>query len=143
VTLRNPASKLLYASKNFSLACADPLPRQRGLYFGILGGVYAIAISSGPLIGGVIAENIGWRWCFYINLPLQGISFALLVFFLHVHDPRTEIIKGLMAVDWLGSIALTGSVVMLLLGLQYGGEIHPWGSAIVVCRLRNNQVKTI
>jgi hypothetical protein len=131
--LRNPASKLLYASKNFSLACADPLPRQRGLYFGILGGVYAIAISSGPLIGGVIAENIGWRWCFYINLPLQGISFALLVFFLHVHDPRTEIIKGLMAVDWLGSIALTGSVVMLLLGLQYGGEIHPWGSAIVVC----------
>ncbi|KAJ4375353.1 hypothetical protein N0V83_002439 [Neocucurbitaria cava] len=108
-------------------------PRQRGLYFGILGGVYAIAISSGPLIGGVLAENIGWRWCFYINLPFQGIAFALLVFFLHVHDPRTEIIKGLMAVDWLGSIAITGSVFMLLLGLQYGGEVYPWSSAIVVC----------
>ncbi|EPE33744.1 MFS general substrate transporter [Glarea lozoyensis ATCC 20868] len=108
-------------------------PRQRGLYFGILGGVYAIAISSGPLIGGVIAENIGWRWCFYINLPFQGIAFALLVFFLHVHDPRTEIIKGLMAVDWLGSLTLTASVLMLLLGLQYGGEVHPWDSAIVLC----------
>jgi MFS family permease len=115
------------------LECADPLPRQRGLYFGILGVVYAIAISSGPLIGGVIAENIGWRWCFYINLPFQGISFALLVFFLHVHEPRTEIIKGLMAVDWLGSMALTASVVMILLGLQYGGQVHPWDSAIVVC----------
>ncbi|KAK2593323.1 hypothetical protein QQS21_008966 [Conoideocrella luteorostrata] len=108
-------------------------PRQRGLYFGILGGVYAIAISSGPLIGGTLAENIGWRWCFYINLPFQGIAFALLAFFLHVHDPRTEIIKGLMAVDWLGSIAITGSVLMLLLGLQYGGEVYPWSSAIVVC----------
>ncbi|KAF7590498.1 hypothetical protein BBP40_002795 [Aspergillus hancockii] len=108
-------------------------PRERGLYFGILGGVYAIAISSGPLIGGALAENIGWRWCFYINLPFQGIAFALLVFFLHVHDPRTEIIKGLMAVDWLGSIAITGSVLMLLLGLQYGGEVYPWSSAIVVC----------
>ncbi|TVY88286.1 MFS-type transporter [Lachnellula willkommii] len=108
-------------------------PRQRGLYFGILGGVYAIAISSGPLIGGALAENIGWRWCFYINLPFQGIAFALLVFFLHVHDPRTETIKGIMAVDWLGSIAITGSVLMLLLGLQYGGEMYPWSSAIVVC----------
>ncbi|KAA8642698.1 uncharacterized protein ATNIH1004_009450 [Aspergillus tanneri] len=108
-------------------------PRERGLYFGILGVVYAIAISSGPLIGGALAENVGWRWCFYINLPFQGISFALLVFFLHVHNPRTEIIKGLMAVDWLGSIAITGSVLMLLLGLQYGGEVYPWGSAIVIC----------
>lgn len=125
--------KLLYASKDCSLECADPLPRERGLYFAFLGGVYAVAISSGPLIGGALAENVGWRWCFYINLPFQGIAFALLVFFLHVHDPRTEIIKGLMAVDWLGSIAITGSVLMLLLGLQYGGEVHPWSSAIVVC----------
>ncbi|KAB8226944.1 major facilitator superfamily domain-containing protein [Aspergillus alliaceus] len=105
-------------------------PRERGLYFGILGGVYGIAISSDPLIGGALAENIGWRWCFYINLPFQGIAFALLLFFLHVHDPRTEIIKGLMAVDWLGSIAITGSVLMLLLGLQYGREVYPWSSAI-------------
>ncbi|KAF3384619.1 hypothetical protein F1880_002778 [Penicillium rolfsii] len=95
-------------------------PRERGLYFAFLGGVYAVAISSGPLIGGALAEKIGWRWCFYINLPFQGIAFALLVFFLHVHNPRTDIIKGLMAVDWLGSIAITGSVLMLLLGLQYG-----------------------
>ena len=133
MTLEFPALKLLYFSKGYSLECADPLPRQRGLYFGILGGVYAIAISSGPLIGGALAENIGWRWCFYINLPFQGIAFALLVFFLHVHDPRTEIIKGLIAVDWLGSIAIIGSVLMLLLGLQYGGEVFPWSSAIVVC----------
>lgn len=73
--------KLLYASKECSLECADPLSRERGLYFGILGGVYAIAISSGPIIGGALAESIGWRWCFYINLPFQGIAFALLVFF--------------------------------------------------------------
>jgi MFS family permease len=90
---------------------------------------YLPALSSEE----ALAESIGWRWCFYINLPFQGIAFALLVFFLHVHEPRTEIIKGLMAVDWLGSIALTGSVLMLLLGLQYGGEVHPWSSAIVVC----------
>lgn len=125
--------KVLYSSKDCSLECTDPLPRERGLYFGIQGVVYAIAISSGPLIGGALAENIGWRWCFYINLPFQGISFALLFFFLHVHNPRTEIIKGLMAVDWLGSITITGSVLMLLLGLQYGGEVYPWGSAIVIC----------
>lgn len=38
-----------------------------------------------------------------------------------------------MAVDWLGSIAITGSVLMLLLGLQYGGEVYSWSSATVLC----------
>ena len=44
--------------------------RKRGQYFGILGMVWAIASAIGPILGGVFAEKVSWRWCFYIKPPL-------------------------------------------------------------------------
>ncbi|GME25398.1 MFS transporter [Neofusicoccum parvum] len=107
--------------------------RSRGQYFGIIGMVWALASALGPVIGGALTQKVSWRWCFYINLPLDGLAFAIILFFLDVHTPRTPILAGLRAIDWSGSLAIVGGTLMLLLGLEFGGVIHPWGSATVVC----------
>lgn len=107
--------------------------RKRALYFGWMGGVWALAGSAGPLIGGAFAELVSWRWCFWINLPVCGLSFALLLLFLDVHNPRTKLREGLMAVDWFGTASILAVSILLLLGLNFGGATFPWDSAQVIC----------
>ncbi|KAG9381659.1 Multidrug resistance protein fnx1 [Pyrenophora tritici-repentis] len=107
--------------------------RDRGAYFGIIGGVWALASSLGPVVGGAFTQKVDWRYCFYINLPFDGVAFIILFFFLDVKTPKTPLREGLKAVDWLGSFTMTGGVIMLLLGLEFGGITHPWDSATVLC----------
>ncbi|KAE9369002.1 MFS general substrate transporter [Stipitochalara longipes BDJ] len=107
--------------------------RNRGTYFGVIGGVWAISSAIGPVLGGVFTEKVSWRWCFYINLPITGTVFILLCFFLHLHNPKTPVWEGLKAVDWAGSLTIVGGTLMLLLGLEFGGVTYPWKSAKVIC----------
>lgn len=107
--------------------------RRRGAYFGIIGGVWALASAIGPVIGGVFTEKVTWRWCFYINLPLDGAAFLIILFFLDLKTPKTPFIQGFKAIDWLGSLLIVGGVLMFLFGMEYGGVTYPWASATVVC----------
>lgn len=107
--------------------------RNRGAYFGIIGGVWACASAIGPIIGGVFTEKVSWRWCFYINLPLDGAAFIIILFFLDLKTPKTPILQGLKAIDWLGSLLIVGGVLMFLFGMEYGGLTYPWDSATVLC----------
>lgn len=107
--------------------------RSRGAFYGMIGAVWAIACAVGPIIGGAFTQDVSWRRCFYVNLPLDGIAFFILLFFLDLKTPRTPIIDGLKAIDWVGSSAIVGATLMLLFGLQYGGVTDPWGSATVTC----------
>ena len=107
--------------------------RRRALYMGLLGFMWALAGSAGPLIGGAFTQLVSWRWCFWINLPVCGIAFVLLLLFLDVHNPRTKLGDGVKAVDWFGTFSILAVTLLLLLGLDFGGAIFPWDSPKVIC----------
>ncbi|EGP85402.1 unnamed protein product [Zymoseptoria tritici ST99CH_1A5] len=107
--------------------------RQRTFYLGFANVVWGLAGGTGPLIGGAFTQYVSWRWCFWINLPICACSLVLLTIFLDVHNPRTPILSGLAAFDWLGTLSIISIVVMLLLGLNFGGVFFPWNSATVLC----------
>ena len=109
------------------------MTRHRSLYFGLLEVMWAIAGGVGPVLGGIFAQYVSWRWIFWIDLPISGISFLLLLIFLDVHNPRTRFSDGAKAIDWAGSLSILGLVIMLLLGLNFGGVTMPWDSPTVIC----------
>ncbi|GAB1310603.1 Efflux pump dotC [Madurella fahalii] len=109
--------------------------RRRGVFFGVMGMVWAVASAIGPVLGGVFTSNVTWRWCFYINLPISGLGMAVLAFVLKLHNPRTPMRQGLAAVDWLGSLTIVGATLMIMFGLEFGGVTYPWGSPTVICLL--------
>ncbi|OAX80296.1 hypothetical protein ACJ72_05374 [Emergomyces africanus] len=107
--------------------------RSRSIYYGIIGMVWAVAGALGPIIGGAFTQYVSWRWCFYVNLPIDGTAFLIMLFFLKIQTPRTPILAGLRAIDWCGSVTVVCGTVMFLLGLEYGGVSFPWTSATVIC----------
>lgn len=109
--------------------------RERSVYLGFSGFVWAIAGSIGPLIGGAFTQSATWRWCFWINVPLCAVTFLLLLVFLDVHNPRTKLSDGLRAIDWLGTLSILAITLLLLLALDFGGAIFPWNDAKVISLL--------
>lgn len=107
--------------------------RKRGMYYAFFGMVWAIASAIGPILGGVFTSKVTWRWCFYVNLPISGVGFFVLLFVLKLHNPRTPVWEGLAAIDWLGSLLIIGGTLMFLFGLEFGGVTYPWNSATTIC----------
>ncbi|KAE8349956.1 major facilitator superfamily domain-containing protein [Aspergillus coremiiformis] len=107
--------------------------RERPMYYGLFGSTWAIAGALGPIIGGAFTTNVTWRWCFYLNLPIGGVSFVILLLFLKIEAEKTPLIAGLRSIDWPGILLIMGGTLMFLFGLEYGGITYPWNSAIVIC----------
>ncbi|EEA21238.1 conserved hypothetical protein [Talaromyces marneffei ATCC 18224] len=116
-----------------TIVIGDLFPlRERAKYYALTGIVWAISSGVGPLLGGVFTQTIGWRWCFYINLPFDGLSLAFL--FLALKLPAKKQKQSwqslLYSFDWLGSILIVGGTICFLYGLEVGAsKQHPWGSA--------------
>ncbi|TGJ82198.1 hypothetical protein E0Z10_g6545 [Xylaria hypoxylon] len=106
--------------------------RERSFYLGLTGFVWAIAGSAGPLVGGAFTQFVTWRWCFWINLPICGITFGLAFILLDVNNPRTKLVEGLKAVDWLGIFLILTVTILTLVGLNFGGSEFPWKSPTVI-----------
>ena len=103
--------------------------RDRAKYYGIVGMTWAIASALGPVLGGLFTQKVSWRWCFYINLPLDGAALINLFVFLKIDTPKTPFVAGMKAIDWVGVVTIVGGVVAFLFGMESGGATHPWGSA--------------
>jgi len=109
--------------------------RQRSLLMGFTEGIWALAGGIGPVLGGIFASLVTWRWCFYINLPISGFAALLILLFLDIKHEHTSFFDGIKAIDWLGIFTFLGFTLMILLGLDFGGVLFPWSSAKVIALL--------
>ncbi len=111
----------------FAIAFAvigDIIPaRERGRYQGYFGAVFGISSLAGPLMGGWFTEGPGWRWIFWINVPI-GIA-ALVVTSISLKLP---VVRREHVIDWAGAGAIVGSVTSLLLYLNWAGGAYGWTS---------------
>ncbi|SKB51714.1 drug resistance transporter, EmrB/QacA subfamily [Arthrobacter sp. 31Cvi3.1E] len=101
-------------------------PRDRGKYSGYMGAVMAVGTAGGPLLGGFIVDSpLGWRWTFFVSVPLAVVALILLQITLKI-----EHIKRPAKIDWLGSILLTSGVSLLLIWVSFAGnpEYYDWVS---------------
>jgi len=97
------------------------VPAERARYQGVFGTVFALSSIVGPLLGGVLTDGIGWRWVFFINLPLGAIAVTFIV----AKMPRLH--SGLPSkVDWLGALMLIIATVPLLLTLRGDRPLAAW-----------------
>jgi EmrB/QacA subfamily drug resistance transporter len=96
--------------------------RERGTAFGIWGATVGAAVAIGPLVGGALTEWAGWRWIFFVNLPI-GVGCALGAI-AYLHESRDEEHGGF---DWIGFILLSGGLFSLVLALLRGNG-WGWGS---------------
>ncbi|KAF7326111.1 MFS drug transporter [Mycena kentingensis (nom. inval.)] len=111
--------------------------RERGKYQGIIGGgeLVAIGYAIGPVIGGALAQSVGWRWCFWVTIPVSFVATCVVVFILPLKPVHGEIWMKLRAVDYVGTLLTLASCTLLMLPLIWGGVIFPWKSSIVLAPL--------
>ncbi|HEX3839617.1 MAG TPA: MFS transporter [Acidimicrobiales bacterium] len=108
--------------------------RDRGTAFGIYGAVIGGAVAIGPLIGGVITSGIGWRWIFFVNLPIGAVAiFTTLTRIQESKDPNSR------RVDWIGFVSFSGALFLLVFALVRGNS-EGWSSTTILAMLISSGV---
>ncbi|KAF9558590.1 member of the major facilitator superfamily, partial [Agrocybe pediades] len=108
-----------------SIIMSDVVPlRERGTWQGVLNIVFATGNSVGASLGGYLADTIGWRWSFLIQVPITIVAIVAVSFSLHLPQRETGDFKTkLKRVDYGGAVTLILTVFFLLYGLDRGGNI--------------------
>jgi EmrB/QacA subfamily drug resistance transporter len=117
--LMNPAS--------LSIITSTFPPRQRGQAIGIWAGVSALALAIGPLVGGLIVDNIGWNWIFFVNVPVGIVGIVVSQFFItESRDTSHE-----QSVDFPGLLTSGAGLFALTYALIEGNQLG-WSSAEIL-----------
>lgn len=113
----------LQALVQVAIAAMIP-PRERGRYNGYLGGVMALATVGGPLLGGLIVDTpwLGWRWCFFVGVPVAFVALVLLQATLHLPTIKRDNVK----IDYLGASLIAAGVSLLLIWVSFVDSSFAW-----------------
>ena len=114
-------------------------PAERGKYQGMTTAVFGLSSVIGPTLGGFLTDNLSWHWIFYINIPI-GIPVIVLFirYFPHIRPAMRK-----HQIDVLGLMALTLSVVSLMLGLTWAGVEYDWISPQIIITLTTAVVMAV
>jgi EmrB/QacA subfamily drug resistance transporter len=115
-------------------------PLERAKYFAMMTGMFTFSLMAGPTFGGFLTDGPGWRWCFYINLPLGLIAAGLIAWKL----PSGGGSGGRAGeVDFLGSGLLTIATITAMLAIVWSSDTFGWGSPITLGLLTLAAVTTV
>jgi EmrB/QacA subfamily drug resistance transporter len=102
-------------------------PRARGRYMGLFMAMFGVTTVIGPLIGGFFVDTIGWRWIFYINIPIGAIALVVTTFALPGALSRVR-----RVIDYLGTALVALAATCLVLFTSLGGTSYPWTSPFII-----------
>ncbi|MFJ8598108.1 MDR family MFS transporter [Streptomyces shenzhenensis] len=102
-------------------------PRERGRYQGLFGAVFGTTSVLGPLLGGLLTEQLSWRWVFYVNLPVGIVALAVIATSLRI--PRRT---AHHVIDYLGTFLIAAVATCLVLVASLGGTTWAWGSPQII-----------
>ena len=114
---------------------SDLVPlRKRGLWQGYGNVVFGMGMGLGGIVGGGFADNVSWRWAFLFQVPFIVVSTIMVWFLIDIPiNPSKK--PALRRIDFLGAVTLVASLVLVLLGLNTGGNQLPWSHPLVITSL--------
>ncbi|KIW22645.1 uncharacterized protein PV07_10922 [Cladophialophora immunda] len=123
----------------FIIIAFSAKPQYRSAYMGVLGFTFGCASVVGPLLGGVLTDGPGWRWCFWISLPVGAMAATTTALTVKMpslpESVQVSLREKLFSLDLAGSLLVLGSMVCLVLALEKGGVSSPWSNWHVITSL--------
>lgn len=101
-------------------------PRDRGRYMGVLGAIMSVGTIGGPLLGGIITDSLGWRWTFYVAVPIAAIALVVIRRTLVLPERPVRAVT----IDYLGAVLISSGVSLLLIWVSLGGSMFAWGEPV-------------
>ncbi|KAJ9604998.1 hypothetical protein H2200_010387 [Cladophialophora chaetospira] len=112
-----------------------PLNR-RPVFAGLMACVESLAIIAAPIVGGALTQSLGWRWCFWINLPIGAVSLAAMFFLFSDPRPRPEdgltVSQKIKALDLVSNCLFIPSLTALFIALSWAGTKYSWSDGKVI-----------
>ena len=102
--------------------------QERALYLGLKALPIAIGSILGPTVGALFSSYVSWRWIGWINLPLLGVAFPLVFFFLNLRPIDTSFKSNMKRLDWGGAVLSLAGITLFVLPLSWAGSLYSWKS---------------
>lgn len=98
-------------------------PKYTARISGVFAGIFGLSSIAGPQVGTLLSDYLGWRWCFYVNVPIGLLSLVTLLFSLKESRSHTK-----PKIDYLGTVTLIVTCIAVMLALEWGGKAYEWFS---------------